>query len=137
MNLREVKLPSVRPVVYGCNVSTLFRFSEGDSLVHVKVQNKGEMLDLYGGESFKSLSELVDYYIRDPQQLMQRNGVPIVLRFVFLIVVELVHLSILLFILLDVFVIFISIDILHLCYLFNNFVDAICLSRVPLLPLWC
>ncbi|XP_053600514.1 tyrosine-protein phosphatase corkscrew [Plodia interpunctella] len=46
----------------------------GDEVTHIKIQNNGEFLDLYGGEKFATLSELVQYYIDNQGQLREKNG---------------------------------------------------------------
>lgn len=46
----------------------------------MKIQNNGDCLDLYGGETFASLSELVLFYIENPGQLREKDGEVIVLK---------------------------------------------------------
>ncbi|XP_013186983.2 tyrosine-protein phosphatase non-receptor type 11 [Amyelois transitella] len=46
----------------------------GDEVTHIKIQNNGEFLDLYGGEKFATLSELVQYYMDNQGQLREKNG---------------------------------------------------------------
>lgn len=46
----------------------------GNEITHIKIQNNGEFLDLYGGEKFATLSELVQYYIENQCQLREKNG---------------------------------------------------------------
>lgn len=46
----------------------------GNEVTHIKIQNNGEYLDLYGGEKFATLSELVQYYIENQCQLREKNG---------------------------------------------------------------
>uniref|UniRef100_A0A915PKQ6 protein-tyrosine-phosphatase n=1 Tax=Setaria digitata TaxID=48799 RepID=A0A915PKQ6_9BILA len=53
---------------------------KGDRIKHVKIQNNGDCLDLYGGETFASLSELVQFYVENPGQLRERDGEVIVLK---------------------------------------------------------
>ncbi|VDN01556.1 unnamed protein product [Thelazia callipaeda] len=53
---------------------------KGDRIKHVKIQNNGDCLDLYGGETFASLSELVQFYIENPGQLKEKDGEIIVLK---------------------------------------------------------
>lgn len=43
-------------------------------VTHVKVQNMGDFYDLYSGEKFASLVELVQYYMENPDQLKEKNG---------------------------------------------------------------
>lgn len=49
-------------------------------MTHVRIQNQGDFYDLYGGEKFASLAELVQYYIENPGQLREKNGVVIELK---------------------------------------------------------
>lgn len=46
----------------------------GTDVTHIKIQNNGEFLDLYGGEKFATLSELVQYYMENQGQLREKNG---------------------------------------------------------------
>lgn len=46
----------------------------GSEVTHIKIQNNGEYLDLYGGEKFATLSELVQYYMENQCQLREKNG---------------------------------------------------------------
>ncbi|KAJ8727200.1 hypothetical protein PYW08_015597 [Mythimna loreyi] len=46
----------------------------GNEVTHIKIQNNGEFLDLYGGEKFATLSELVQYYMDNQCQLREKNG---------------------------------------------------------------
>ncbi|GBP07457.1 Tyrosine-protein phosphatase corkscrew [Eumeta japonica] len=46
----------------------------GNEITHIKIQNNGEFLDLYGGEKFATLSELVQYYMENHGQLREKNG---------------------------------------------------------------
>uniref|UniRef100_A0A0N4YVY2 protein-tyrosine-phosphatase n=1 Tax=Nippostrongylus brasiliensis TaxID=27835 RepID=A0A0N4YVY2_NIPBR len=56
-------------------------FSRGKAITHVKIQkNSDDFLDLFGGESFASLSELVQFYIDNPEQLQERNGESIIMK---------------------------------------------------------
>ncbi|VDK29998.1 unnamed protein product [Gongylonema pulchrum] len=53
---------------------------KGDRIKHVKIQNSGDCLDLYGGETFASLSELVQFYVENPGQLREKDGEVILLK---------------------------------------------------------
>lgn len=55
-------------------------FRRGNDVTHVRIQNQGDFYDLYGGEKFASLAELVQYYIENPGQLREKNGVVIELK---------------------------------------------------------
>lgn len=46
----------------------------GPEVIHIKIQNNGEFLDLYGGEKFATLSELVQFYMENQGQLREKNG---------------------------------------------------------------
>lgn len=46
----------------------------GSEVTHIKIQNNGEFLDLYGGEKFATLSELVQFYMENHGQLREKNG---------------------------------------------------------------
>eukprot|EP00056_Hartaetosiga_gracilis_P020275 m.18453 g.18453 ORF g.18453 m.18453 type:complete len:537 (-) comp8319_c0_seq1:20-1630(-) len=46
----------------------------GDDIVHIKIQSTGDYYDLYGGEKFANLSELVKFYTTTHSQLRETNG---------------------------------------------------------------
>ncbi|XP_031558481.1 tyrosine-protein phosphatase non-receptor type 11-like [Actinia tenebrosa] len=50
-------------------------------VTHIKIQNSGDYYDLYGGEKFATLSELVQYYTENPGQLREKNGQSIEMKF--------------------------------------------------------
>lgn len=50
-------------------------------MTHIKIQNSGDFYDLYGGEKFATLSELVQYYTEKQGQLREKNGEIIELKF--------------------------------------------------------
>ena len=43
-------------------------------VTHIKIQNTGDFYDLYGGEKFATLSELVQFYMENQGQLREKNG---------------------------------------------------------------
>lgn len=43
-------------------------------ITHIKIQNNGDFFDLFGGEKFATLSELVQYYMENVEQLREKNG---------------------------------------------------------------
>lgn len=49
-------------------------------MTHIKIQNTGDFYDLYGGEKFATLSELVQYYTENQGQLRERSGEVIELK---------------------------------------------------------
>ncbi|CAG7834295.1 unnamed protein product [Allacma fusca] len=51
------------------------------AVTHVKIQNTGDFYDLYGGEKFATLSELIQYYTENQGQLREKSGEPIELKF--------------------------------------------------------
>ena len=50
-------------------------------MTHIKIQNTGDFYDLYGGEKFATLSELVQFYTENQGQLREKNGEEIQLVF--------------------------------------------------------
>ncbi|KAK5646042.1 hypothetical protein RI129_004506 [Pyrocoelia pectoralis] len=50
-------------------------------VTHIKIQNSGDFYDLYGGEKFATLSELVQYYMENQGQLKEKNGEIIELKY--------------------------------------------------------
>lgn len=50
-------------------------------VTHIKIQNTGDYYDLYGGEKFATLAELVQHYTENHGQLRERNGEPIELKY--------------------------------------------------------
>ena len=54
-----------------------------EEVMHIKIQNSGEYYDLYGGEKFATLSELVQYYMEFQDRLREKNGEVIELKYPF------------------------------------------------------
>uniref|UniRef100_A0A3Q4I0C6 protein-tyrosine-phosphatase n=1 Tax=Neolamprologus brichardi TaxID=32507 RepID=A0A3Q4I0C6_NEOBR len=52
-----------------------------DEVTHIKIQNTGDYYDLYGGEKFATLAELVQYYTEQQDLLRERNGDVIELKY--------------------------------------------------------
>ncbi|XP_043465171.1 tyrosine-protein phosphatase corkscrew-like isoform X1 [Leptopilina heterotoma] len=50
-------------------------------VTHIKIQNTGDFYDLYGGEKFATLSELVQFYMENDGQLREKNGEVIELKY--------------------------------------------------------
>ncbi|XP_063606956.1 tyrosine-protein phosphatase non-receptor type 11-like isoform X3 [Penaeus indicus] len=50
-------------------------------VTHIKIQNMGDFYDLYGGEKFATLAELVQYYMENQGQLREKNGEIIELKY--------------------------------------------------------
>ncbi|XP_034030393.1 tyrosine-protein phosphatase non-receptor type 6 isoform X2 [Thalassophryne amazonica] len=55
----------------------------GDLVTHIRIQNTGDYYDLYGGEKFATLSELVEYYTMENGILQDRDGTIIELKYPF------------------------------------------------------
>ncbi|OCT69782.1 tyrosine-protein phosphatase non-receptor type 6 [Xenopus laevis] len=52
-----------------------------DSVTHIRIQNTGDYYDLYGGEQFASLSELVEFYMGQEEGLQDADGSQIELKY--------------------------------------------------------
>uniref|UniRef100_A0A8C9RMF7 protein-tyrosine-phosphatase n=1 Tax=Scleropages formosus TaxID=113540 RepID=A0A8C9RMF7_SCLFO len=52
-----------------------------NEVTHIKIQNSGDYYDLYGGEKFATLAELVQYYTEQHDLLRERNGDVIELKY--------------------------------------------------------
>ncbi|KAL3862311.1 hypothetical protein ACJMK2_008289 [Sinanodonta woodiana] len=50
-------------------------------VTHIKIQNQGDFYDLYGGEKFATLPELVQYYMEKQGTLKEKNGDVIELKY--------------------------------------------------------
>lgn len=57
-----------------CNNNNNNNNSRADEVTHIKIQNTGDYYDLYGGEKFATLSELIQYYTENEGQLREKNG---------------------------------------------------------------
>ena len=53
----------------------------GSEVTHIRIQNQGDYYDLFGGEKFATLAELVQYYMENTGQLREKNGEIIELRY--------------------------------------------------------
>lgn len=58
-----------------------FIYRRDGEVTHIKIQNTGDFYDLYGGEKFATLSELIQYYTENPGQLREKNGQVIEMKF--------------------------------------------------------
>lgn len=52
-----------------------------DSVTHIRIQNTGDYYDLYGGEQFATLTELVEYYTGQHECLQDTDGTIIPLKY--------------------------------------------------------
>ena len=50
-------------------------------MTHVRIQNTGDYYDLYGGEKFATLAELVEHYMKNWGVLKEKSGKPIYLKY--------------------------------------------------------
>lgn len=50
-------------------------------MTHIKIQNQGDYYDLYGGEKFATLAELVQHYMENQSPLKEKNGEVIELKY--------------------------------------------------------
>lgn len=55
----------------------------GELVTHIRIQNTGDYYDLYGGEKFATLSELVEYYTAENGILQDKDGTIIELKYPF------------------------------------------------------
>lgn len=53
----------------------------GELVTHIRIQNTGDYYDLYGGEKFATLSELVEYYTAENGILQDKDGTVIELKY--------------------------------------------------------
>ncbi|XP_063734374.1 tyrosine-protein phosphatase non-receptor type 6 isoform X2 [Eleginops maclovinus] len=53
----------------------------GEQVTHIRIQNTGDFYDLYGGEKFATLSELVEYYTQENGILQDKDGTVIELKY--------------------------------------------------------
>ncbi|XP_064415041.1 tyrosine-protein phosphatase non-receptor type 6-like [Latimeria chalumnae] len=53
----------------------------GNMVTHIRIQNTGDYYDLYGGEKFATLSELVEYYTTQHGNLQDKDGTIIELKY--------------------------------------------------------
>ena len=51
-----------------------------DAVTHIKIQNTGKYYDLYGGEKFATLGDLVSHYKEIPGTLREKSGKVIELK---------------------------------------------------------
>ena len=56
-------------------------FRRNGEVTHIKIQNTGDFYDLYGGEKFATLAELVQHYMENKDQLKEKSGDIIILKY--------------------------------------------------------
>lgn len=59
----------------------MYMIRRNGEVTHIKIQNTGDFFDLYGGEKFATLAELVQHYTEGRNQLKERNGQMIELKY--------------------------------------------------------
>lgn len=64
-----------------CFLFLSFFSRRNGAVTHIKIQNTGDYYDLYGGEKFATLAELVQYYMEHHGQLKEKNGDVIELKY--------------------------------------------------------
>ena len=57
------------------------RRRRGSDVTHIKIQNTGDYYDLYGGEKFATLAELVEHYTENCGILKEKSGEIIHLKY--------------------------------------------------------
>lgn len=50
-------------------------------VTHIKIQNTGDYFDLYGGEKFATLAELIQHFTERGNKLREKNGQIIELKY--------------------------------------------------------
>lgn len=60
-------------IYYFALTAVCFLYRQKDRVIHIKIQNSGDHYDLYGGEEFATLMELVQYY-KEEKCLKERGG---------------------------------------------------------------
>ena len=78
---REIGMMMMIAVVNCYNVFFTFTCRRGGEVTHIKIQNTGDFYDLYGGEKFATLSELILFYTDNPEKLREKNGQIIELKY--------------------------------------------------------
>lgn len=68
-------------LIFKCLVLSLSLCRRNGAVTHIKIQNTGDYYDLYGGEKFATLAELVQYYMEHHGQLKEKNGDVIELKY--------------------------------------------------------
>lgn len=75
-------LPPFICMITNCDLFIYFLLlRRNDEVTHIKIQNSGDYYDLYGGEKFATLAELVQYYTEQQDLLRERNGHVIELKY--------------------------------------------------------
>lgn len=62
-------------------LSSFFVCRRNGEVTHIKIQSTGDYYDLYGGEKFATLAELVQHYMENQGQLKEKNGEIIELKY--------------------------------------------------------
>lgn len=78
----SVCMPNVSQKKNRWSINSIFLLHRrNDEVTHIKIQNSGDYYDLYGGEKFATLAELVQYYTEQQDLLRERNGHVIELKY--------------------------------------------------------
>lgn len=80
---QNLSLSLTCPDLYSCThwPHCLVPCRVGDQVTHIRIQNSGDFYDLYGGEKFATLTELVEYYTQQQGVLQDRDGTIIHLKY--------------------------------------------------------
>lgn len=73
--------PKLKRSSFQENCSSSLSCRRNGAVTHIKIQNTGDYYDLYGGEKFATLAELVQYYMEHHGQLKEKNGDVIELKY--------------------------------------------------------
>ncbi|KAK2193788.1 hypothetical protein NP493_5g05018 [Ridgeia piscesae] len=57
-----------------CHYQCQCEFERDNCVTHIRIQNTGECYDLYGGEQFATLTELVQHYMENWGELKEKQG---------------------------------------------------------------
>ena len=62
-------------------INFTFHFRNSEEVSHVKIQNTCKFFDLYGGNKFSTLPELIQHYAERCSELKEKNGHVIELKY--------------------------------------------------------
>uniref|UniRef100_A0A4W5N1M8 protein-tyrosine-phosphatase n=1 Tax=Hucho hucho TaxID=62062 RepID=A0A4W5N1M8_9TELE len=83
VNTSEEELSTVTDWPMNVPSPLIFDPRVGELVTHIRIQNTGDFYDLYGGEKFATLSELVEYYTAENGILQDKDGTIIELKYPF------------------------------------------------------
>lgn len=71
----------VRPSQSNPGDFTLSVRQSSTQIAHIRIQNTGDFYDLYGGETFATLDELIEHYVNQESELREASGNLITLKY--------------------------------------------------------